>query len=452
MIKKFVKYYDRLHDPVGEAYRDLIKHPIRHFKNGAGYRYYKGLPQTVSWPTGDTLPTPPETKSNKRKRAKDFNPKPAKKFKLNTSTNMPKKYVNSRKYGKKRGGKSFKGKRKYTKKKVKKESKTVYASGGLLKWGISYKKPKQAQALKQLRADVLMTRRGAWSTSGAPGVQASEVFMNPSTSQYHICSRTDLINFYETGAKRFFTTTNTAGVETGSAWEIHKGDNTVNILTDRSGKRIYLENIKSWINMSNQGPTSMEYIIYFLVSKNSEKTFIKPETAWQTGYTSGAKNEPVVMSKNTINAKPTQSRDFNFAWTVVKKVVGKLDPGSEQKISLSFSPKRFVDVDYFNQYEMIKGVTLVPMLVIKGVAASSGEGGFGGWAQGNDTCTTSRVKVNGVYTNAYRGYICDTWGAARKDIQGTPFATPPINDATGVYSIADAAGTVVNSNVDANFA
>lgn len=433
--------------------RDIVTSTLKTFgkRSAAGLITAAGVKKS-----GDLfLPSPPQTKDNKRKRAKDYEPssKPKK---------MPK-YANATYYKKSKKGRAKKRRSKYIKKKQpKRDPKTQYAAGGLVKVYMGYKKPKAAQALKQLRSDVVMLRRGAFVNGANPGFQSGTNIFSKNTCPM---GSEDLLNFFETGAKRWVVTTNQTGVVQSSVYETIPGkDATVGLpITDRTGKRIYIDNVNVYVNMSNQGPTTLEYTVYWLMSKNTEKTFRDPLSLWQDGLIEASKNITPTSDRDEINAKPTTSREFNFVWTIVKKQIGRLDPGSEQKINFKFQPKRFIDVDYLNDHEMIKGITLFPILVCKGVPADTTlltdpYDQKPGWNTVASNVTTSRTKLVGTFTNRYYGYVCDTWGATRRSLGGdypTSAQRPienPTGDYTGVFSIADAAGTVVDSNYDDNFA
>lgn len=434
--------------------RDVVTHTVKQFakQTAAGTIATAGAAKLIT----SSLPTPPQTSS--KKRAHDYKPTSGnKKLKFD----MPK-YKQSKKTGNyKRKGKAFKAKRRYIKKKQRKPpSKTLITMGGMAKWGMSYKKPKEAQALKQLRSDVIITRRGAFVNSASPGTQNATL---PMDDDKFLLAQSDLFNFFETGAKTYSRVTDNAGTLQSVEWHTSSAADSATVVGNRAGKRMYITKCNCYVNMTNQGPTSCEFVLYWLTPKQSERSFQDPLSLWSNGLSAAAKNSSFVKSRNAINCKPTESRDFNFSYTIVKKVVGKLDPGQEQKIQTAFSPKRFIDLDYLNDFQLIKGMQLIPMLVTKGVAADcvtldSTLNNVPGPTSLNSDVTTTRTKITGVYTNTYSGYICDKVGAARKDFQSPAYVQPTLQTApaaagqVGVFSIADAAGTVVDSNKPTNFA
>lgn len=370
------------------------------------------------------MPTPPNSKRQKTTR----------------STNrIEAKSSNMAKYSKKSKGKGNRqNKRKYrarVKRKSKKSSKYINMQSNHLSLRLAYKKPKNANVIKETRSMCSLTRRvGNWQTA-APGRQEVTNLYDHTNAPM---GQGDLLELFTTGAKTWNSTTGT--------WITMDAKNLE--VGDRTGKKLYIDSCNQIYDLTNQGPTSLYFKLYFVLPKISDSTTYDPDTSWAVGLTrqgANLENFGDVSSQRFIGARPTTAKLFNEEFTIVKCVTGKMDPGDERKIKFNYKPKRFVDLSYLWEHHTIKGLgPLSVMLVTHGVVADDSNTHTGG----NITTTRTKLVMTGNFQ--YKGYVCDVRGRYSREV-GTPFNTAAIG-VGNILSIADASGNVVDSNVTTNFA
>lgn len=389
----------------------------RNFQRGLFNKLTGGEPSTPKKRRAvDALPSPPPTKKSKTTRSSN---------RLNTDM---------AKYSKKTKGKRRKGgqRKRQTKKRSKRGSKYITMQSNKTMVSLAYKKPKNANVIKETRSLATLVRRtGNWQTA-APGRQ--EV-TNLYSSDVAPMGRGDLLELYETGAKFFNATTNTWITSEAKAPAIG----------DRAGKKLYIDSCHQTYDLTNQGPTSLYFKMYFVLPKRTAVDEYDPSTVWNAGLDYEQGDESTSAFNKYVHAKPTDCKLFNENFTIVKCIGGKMDPGDERKIVFNYKPKRFLDINYSWENKTIRGLgPLQVMLVTHGVVADDNNSNTGG----NITTTRTKIVVTGCFR--YRGYVCEQRGRYTKDI-GTPYVTKTIG-VGNVFSIADANGNVVDSNLATNFA
>lgn len=350
------------------------------------------------------------------------------------SSGVPKKKMRkgSKRYGKKKRNTKVKAYRKLSKK----GSKRILANGYLTTFTIRNRK----QTIKNIsNKNVVQTKRNfSFWTTAAPGRQEATVIGD--ITQSCTANQLDFINFYNTGAKFYNYITNT--------WITGDARIGTELVADSSGKKIYIDTITGSLVLTNQGPTSLEYDLYYLMPRNSLKTgtLTAPISAWTNGLLAEQGNAATAQQRTYIDSKPTDSKDFNFEWKVVKKVIGKMDPGTENKIVMTYKMNRFMDTNYLNIHGCSRySYPIVPMIVQRGIPADSSN-----TPETAAIVSTSRTKLIGIMSTTINGYVCDTRQSFSADL-GPPLGTLALGTGS-MLSIADAAGTVVNSNVAVNFA
>lgn len=384
------------------------------------------------------LPSPPATKEGTRKRrAVD---------KLQGERNS--KMAKYTKRSTRRSKRTFKKKAKYTKKRrsVRRQPKHMEAVGQITKAMVVYKAPKRKiNVVMQTRENTRVVRRGSFWASAAPGRQSTLVIL---TEQHNAMSHSDLQLLYVTGTQQYNSITNTWSENDPSSTNLANMGN-------QAGKKLYIKKCKMTYDLTNQGPTSCYFKMYFILPKSTETAYIDPKDTWVQGY----QNEEGRYSQrdqNYINAKPTDTKLFNQNFRVIKCIKGKMDPGDEKKIIFDYSPNRFLDVGYLRDHKTIKNMSPVfCMLVSHGVTADliNQPSSFLG------SVTTTRTKIVGIVSHEYTGYTVSVRGKYQREV-GDPYSSPLLDTtasagtigANPVLSIADAAGNVVDSNVAANFA
>lgn len=445
------KYYQRT---VGDY--NAIKHQLTHPWDKSGWYdlynrskasrgFQRGIfgkwvyPKSNPEAKTSTLPSPPPTKpSSRKRRAID---------KLESGNNKMAKYTKRST----RRSKRSKGKRKAIRKvkKSRKEPKYIEAAGQLCKATVQYKQPKtKLNIVKATRELTSIIRRGSFWASAAPGRQS---VINIMGTQDEAMSHNDLMQLYSTGSAMH-------NVITDSTIKQDPRVSGVENAKYQTGKKLFIQSCKCTYDITNQGPTSMYFKLYFVLPKNTETQNIDPINTWAQGYENeqGAASDTEVRQVDYINSKPTDVKLFNQNFTIAKCVYGKMDPGDEKKIFFNYHPNRFLDTGYVRDHSHIKGISpMKAMLVTWGVTAdlvnqpSSTLGSI----------TTTRTKLVGIVSQVYKGYTVSVRGKFSAEF-GTVYSSPVLDStsasgsisANPVLSIADAAGNVVDSNVGKNFA
>jgi len=128
-------------------------------------------------------------------------------------------------------------------------------------------------------------------------------------------------------------------------------------------------------------------------------------------------------------------------WRIIKRIRTKLEPGQEAKHTHIFTPRRLIDTGHLDNYAGgVNGIAHESFIVCKGPAADT----TSGFAAGS--ISTARVKIVGIQKVTYTAYA----------VMNYPKLTFQASNVTtsnaALYSIADAAGTVVNTETAANYA
>lgn len=177
---------------------------------------------------------------------------------------------------------------------------------------------------------------------------------------------------------------------------------------------------------------------------NTEKLF--PENLWATGYAetaAAAVSAPTPQQINYIGAKPTDSKAFNEQWKVVKKVMMKLDPGGERKIHFTFKPNRVIDRAHVDRYGCYRGLQYAALVVNHGVTGDSDN------AFTTGVISTTAAKLVGIFDYEYCFRAINIFPRIQVAYNNIPTAAIGTGN---LYTIADAAGTVVNNQTGLNHA
>jgi len=341
-------------------------------------------------------------------------------------------YPDKYKGGKKRKGG---GKRKTRTKGGKKRSKgsKMLAGSGYLSYNkIAYKKPKMAKyvtwAKQPLTYDQLTTFSVATTATSDQGKQLMSM-INDSTSTGINASGT-LVTLWETHAK--------LRNSTGPAWITLDGNPSSSHYNS-----LYLASTKVEWTYTNQAPTTVEADLYIVTRKVSDKsTFAsnQPFNDWDGGLTKSAADLTAV-TRDSFGLKPTVSKQFNMNWVILKVVKVVLEPGQEHKHQFTFKPKRVIDLGHAGLFVSgIKGIDIRSFMICRGPVADTSNDFAAG------SISSTRVKVVGIQKVSYVVYALNVF----PKLTGQNSTITTSNAA--LYSIADAAGTVVNTETNTNYA
>lgn len=204
--------------------------------------------------------------------------------------------------------------------------------------------------------------------------------------------------------------------------------------------KIFLQRFTCEYEFVNQTDAVTTLWIYNLVSNVTNAVALDPSTVWQTGITD-QKGSTTATSHTFPGAKPTTVKNFNNTWNVIKETVVEMLPGKVHRHKYDFHINRLVDVEYFTQYGMVKGITNHTLLVAKGSPC-------------DDTLTfgaptniaLSPVKIIYTYKHKYVTRQLDIKPSSYYQLNNLPNIS--VGAVPTLYQMNDLAGTVsqVNQN------
>ncbi len=188
------------------------------------------------------------------------------------------------------------------------------------------------------------TTGGVFYQSTTESLQAAKVISN-------IGINTDMIAIYQFANKAYNAT--------GAAW-ISQSSSASGA---RSQKMLW-KRTKQVINFKNQTASSIQCTVYHLVAKVTG-TYTDPISLWTAGL--GNQSGPGVSALvQTVGQKPTMSKNFNMSWKIVKRQTYRLAAGQDVTNYFDFRPQRYIDMEYFNSFGMVRGLTTATILVQNG--------------------------------------------------------------------------------------
>lgn len=205
---------------------------------------------------------------------------------------------------------------------------------------------------------------------------------------------------------------------------------------------LYLKGFKSEINLTNQAPTTCEVDVYVVTRKNSDKTWVTASAVadWQAGLTvmNQAGSTNLTSYFDTV---PTRSKRFNMNWRIQAKYYLKMDAGQERKLVYKCNTNRFLDSDHWLNFAGgVKGIYHEIIVVARGPIADATS------TKAVGAIATARVKLVGIVKNTYNSTAVQVYSKLLYQ------STDLTSGNAALYSIADAAGTVVNTETDLNYA
>jgi len=287
---------------------------------------------------------------------------------------------------------------------------------------VVYKMPKAAKHIKERSNTVTYEQSVTWGNTTTQGVQNVNVAYGGTSG---FCGNSTLLDLYQRGAKFYNTTTSTYVTQVGTT-------------SSAQFNKFFLKSVYCTLRLTNQSPASCEVDLYLVQQKISKATYKDSVTDWEEGLDGEQLGN--ALTRTFYNSRPTQSKQFNMAWRVVKVLKLKLNPGDEHRHLYTFKPNRIIDTGYLNNYSTLAGMTHEWITVVRGITADTSNDPAVG------SITTTPAKIVGTVNALYKGYIINS--TPKAGYQTTTITTGNAN----VYTIADAAGTVTNNMTATNFA
>lgn len=187
------------------------------------------------------------------------------------------------------------------------------------------------------------------------------------------------------------------------------------------------------MEFTNQSPAIANMEIWICVSKVTKTVFSSPGTDWAT-LADTATGAPTVTSNTLIGCRPTQSKQFNMNWKVKKVHKLQLMGGQCHTSTFDYDIKRYIDMNYFNEMQQIKGITVGILTIVWGQVADSTPSYTVG------SISTTPVKIVG---NTFKNYRYDMINAFPKHYanNGHVLAQEPL---ASLYILNQEAGTISN--------
>nr|WAE42539.1 MAG: capsid protein [Cressdnaviricota sp.] len=157
--------------------------------------------------------------------------------------------------------------------------------------------------------------------------------------------------------------------------------------------KMYLGSVINVTEFANCSPGGLEVEIYDCVSKVTANAYTSPDTAWTNGITD--ESEGFTVSNNQLFSVPTTSKAFNMNWRIVKRTKIELGIGRSHEHTFAHKPNRIIDTEYFNTFNMVKGITAATLFVARGTVGDSLQTNAVG------VVGTGNVKLVGVCRKKY---------------------------------------------------
>jgi len=194
--------------------------------------------------------------------------------------------------------------------------------------------------------------------------------------------------------------------------------------------KFFLKAVHSKIELTNQSPAVSNLEIWTVISKVTKPLYVAPQSDWQLGLDDQA---PTVESVDEVGVRPTQSKLFNMNWRVksVKKI--QLMGGETHTHFNKFYCNRYMDAEYWNTYEQIRGITMVTFIINWGqIGDTSNAAALG-------TITTVPTKIIGLIQKTYTYSIASAF--PKNYTTSGSLATDP---QASMYVVNEEAGNILN--------
>lgn len=372
-------------------------------------------------------PTPP---SDRKRKSNNQSFQQAKKLKFTKQEQMPKAYRKQYKKPYSKSAKRYKKTKRVIRKNwgSKKSRSVAVNPPEFYAFGMKFKQPKLFKQLQMTKQKISYQEEDEAICSIIGGRQCTQLFEVA-------CRKATLLDIFAKGSQYFLTGT---------------GSNTdyVNV-TDAANTRGWtylLHNWTSTLRMTNQAPSSAEITAYFLLSKKDDTNIFDPIADWQNGY--GEQDGTSGTSSTTyVGAKPWESKRFNLRHKIIKTIKIKLPPGGERTMKFRHDCNRLVNGIHVNNYATYGGLQGRWLIVNHGIPADTGNNFDGG----NITTTPSKLDVHQVLK--YEGTMLNTFPKITYKALTTLEQNDPSNGVhPSLYTIADAAGTIVDNHDNTKYA
>lgn len=186
--------------------------------------------------------------------------------------------------------------------------------------------------------------------------------------------------------------------------------NFLEVFTNDVDKTFWLENYTESAQYTNQGPNTIQMIIYNCVSKTDRTSgtpaaFSGPIFDWTTGIAKTAGLTAAEEVKTYVNSKPEDSKLFKSHYKILKKVTVELPSGANHQHTFYHVMNKKIDMMKVDEYDGLawnemKGVTFWTFVIVKGLPTDN----TNTWAVPTDV-TTDRCKVIWVGNQSWRSRI-----------------------------------------------
>jgi len=145
------------------------------------------------------------------------------------------------------------------------------------------------------------------------------------------------------------------------------------------------------MELTNQSPAVCNLEIWTVMSKVTKVTYTNPEDDWNTGDADSSST----ATNSWVGSKPTESKFFNMNWKVksVKKL--QLAGGSTHTHVVDFNCRRYIDTEYWNKFQQIRGLTVAVFCIAWGQVGDTSNNPTVG------SITTVPVKIIGQQNRMY---------------------------------------------------
>lgn len=119
--------------------------------------------------------------------------------------------------------------------------------------------------------------------------------------------------------------------------------------------------------LTNQTNVPLEFTIYDCIAKKDECDAVRanPASAWQQGSFEQT-NQVTVDNTLQWGAVPDNVPMFYTFWRVVNKSCFTINAGGVHMHNFNSVVNHVINTDYLNQYKAFKGITYVPLIVVRG--------------------------------------------------------------------------------------
>lgn len=142
--------------------------------------------------------------------------------------------------------------------------------------------------------------------------------------------------------------------------------------TTSTNLKMYIQNCNIKVDLTNCSQLDGIIEIYDCMSKQSADDLNGPTQDWFDGIADEVAPGFGAASSATVGYTPTQVKQFNIKWKVVKRTKVYMAGGQTHLHTFNFNVNRMVDMAYLNQVVVIKGITYASFVVFRGQPVTDG--------------------------------------------------------------------------------